>query len=188
MLSKYLGIERIEKFILAFTLPFLRRAAILKNAIEPIQEQPEQTGTEYIRLLNLLGIPSPSHISKMEALQNFLSGWCAHYGMLHSLLAHEASISLEYPGIYQLAPLPAILDSLFTPENPNLLCSRCATQPADAGICLLCGTTVCIQSHCCREMDYRERGECNMHTRGYGRSSCKAKLKWYGRCGGVTGL
>jgi E3 ubiquitin-protein ligase UBR1 len=61
--------------------------------------------------------------------------------------------------------LPPILDTIFSAESPSLKCQRCHTNPVDAGICLICGTTVCMQSHCCREVDYRERGECNIHTR-----------------------
>jgi E3 ubiquitin-protein ligase UBR1 len=160
------GMERIERLILAFTLPFLRRAAILVNALSPIRKPIDTDASEYLQLLYLLNIPPPSNIAKMDSLQNFLSGWCSHYGMMHNVVSHEGAITLEYPSIYYLAPLPIILDSLFTPDNPGLVCSRCGTQPTDAGICLLCGTTVCIQSHCCREMDYQERGECNMHTRG----------------------
>ena len=47
------------------------------------------------------------------------------------------------------------------------MCVNCNTFPVDAAICLICGTTVCLQSNCCIDEDYNNRGECNMHTREY---------------------
>ena len=53
---------------------------------------------------------------------------------------------------------------LFNRQDKALMCVNCNTFPVDAAICLICGTTVCLQSNCCIDEDYNNRGECNMHT------------------------
>ena len=50
-------------------------------------------------------------------------------------------------------------------ESLNMTCSRCKTVPHDAAICLMCGTTCCLQSHCCMDYENQSKGECNMHLR-----------------------
>jgi Proteolysis_6 C-terminal len=67
--------------------------------------------------------------------------------------------------IYRLARLP-LLDSLFNRQDKALMCVNCNMFPVDAAICLICGTTVCLQSNCYIDEDYNNRGEC-MHTREY---------------------
>ncbi|TFK38761.1 hypothetical protein BDQ12DRAFT_99504 [Crucibulum laeve] len=171
------GEARIEKALYAFTLPFLRRAAILCRSILPSAFPTPQFGAddpcEYTRLLSMLGIPPLSDLPNQDTLQNALSGWCAHYG--HSQAANQLScgVNLDYPVLYRLARLPLTLDSLYGQSDKALTCVRCGTVPIDAAICLLCGTTCCMQSNCCTDVDYNERGECNMHTR---------------ECGGTIGI
>ncbi|KAF8957057.1 hypothetical protein BDZ97DRAFT_1954955 [Flammula alnicola] len=142
------GEARIEKLLYAFTLPFLRRAAILCRAVLPLAFPTPNFGgndvCEYNRLLVMLDIPP-------YTLQNALSGWCAHYGHSHSASHSTAAFSWISP----------------------LMCMNCETFPIDAAICLICGTTVCLQSSCCLDQDYNNRGECNMHTR---------------ECGGTIGI
>ena len=185
------GEAKVEKLFYAFTLPFLRRAAILCRSVLPgafsfPTSAPSSATTmdpsldEYTRLLVLLGIPPLSSLPSQETLQNALAGWCAHYGQFHSATSHpgpstglNAMITLDYPAVYRLAKLPLILDSLFNRSDQALLCTRCETYPTDAAVCLVCGATVCMQSHCCADEDYGGRGECNMHTR---------------ECGGTVGV
>lgn len=163
------GEARIEKLLYAFTLPFLRRAAILCRAVLPHAFPTPDFGTssnacEYNRLLAMLEIPPLSDLPRQDTLQNALSGWCAHYGHSHAASQLNCGVLLDYPGIYRLARLPLVLDSLFNRQDKALMCSTCETFPVDAAICLTCGTTVCLQSSCCQDEDYL-RGECNMHTR-----------------------
>ncbi len=163
------GEARIEKLLYAFTLPFLRRAAILCRAVLPHAFPTPEFGansnaSEYNRLLAMLGIPPLSDLPRQDTLQNALSGWCAHYGHSHAASQLNCGVLLDYPGIYRLARLPLVLDSLFNRQDKALMCSACETFPVDAAICLTCGTTVCLQSSCCQDEDYL-RGECNMHTR-----------------------
>ncbi|EMD41464.1 hypothetical protein CERSUDRAFT_146440 [Gelatoporia subvermispora B] len=171
------GDARIEKLLYAFTLPFLRRAAILCRAVSPT-EFPTPTSTsddvcEYRRLLTMLDIPPLADLPRHDTLQNALSGWCAHYGHSHAASQLNCGVVLEYPVIYRIARLPLILDNLYLEQDRYMTCGRCKTVPLDAAICLLCGTTVCLQSHCCVDQDNQRRGECNIHTR---------------ECGGPIGL
>ena len=60
---------------------------------------------------------------------------------------------------------PLILDTLFLDQEKTMVCPRCKSVPQDAALCLLCGTTVCFQSHCCVDHENQDKGECNMHMR-----------------------
>lgn len=165
------GEARIEKLLYQFTLPFLRRAAILCRSIlpsafpTPLLLDAMSPHDEYKRLLDMLGIPPLADLPNQETLQNALSGWCAHYGHSQAASQLNCDVILEYPTMYRMARLPAVLDSLFGPQDKVLTCPRCNTIPVDAAICLICGVTCCFQSYCCTDLDYNERGECNMHTR-----------------------
>ncbi|KAJ7160500.1 hypothetical protein C8R43DRAFT_1233736 [Mycena crocata] len=165
------GEARIEKLLYAFTLPFLRRAAILCRSVLPsCFPTPPPTGadvSEYNRLLAMLNVPALSDLPNQDTLQNALSGWCAHYGHSHAASQLNCGVVLDFPAMYHLARLPLVLDNLFGAQDKALTCQRCATVPVDAAICLLCGTTCCMQSDCCRDED-SDRGECNMHMRECG--------------------
>ncbi|KAH7907045.1 hypothetical protein BJ138DRAFT_1015142, partial [Hygrophoropsis aurantiaca] len=169
------GEARIEKMLYAFTLPFLRRAAILCRAVVPLVFPTSATGdvNEYKRLLTTLGIPALSDLPNQDTLQNALSGWCAHYGHSHAASQLNCGVFLELASVYRIARLPLILDNLFGGRDKIMRCNRCNTVPTDAAICLICGTTCCMSSHCCSDSDSSGRGECNIHTR---------------ECGGAIGL
>lgn len=163
------GEARMEKLLYAFTLPFLRRAAILCRSVLPNAFVTPSSGgaedNEYRRLLTLLHIPPLSDLPNQDTLQNALSGWCAHYGHSHAASQLNCGVVLDYPAIYRLARLPSVLDNLFNGRDKVMRCVRCNTVPTDAAICLICGATCCMLSHCCMDMDSNGRGECNMHTR-----------------------
>lgn len=165
------GEARVEKLLYTFTLPFLRRAAILCRSVLPSAFPTPSFGgnepCEYNRLLTMLGIPPLSDLPNQDTLQNALSGWCAHYGHSHAASQLNCGVVLDYPAIYQIARLPIVLDNLFGGRDKAMKCPRCETVPVDAAICLICGTTCCMQSHCCTDIEANERGECNMHTREY---------------------
>lgn len=166
------GDARIEKLIYTLTLPFLRRAAILCRAMLPGAFPSPNFGPdepdEYGRLLTMLGIPKLVDLPNQDTLKTLLYGWCSHYGQSHAASQLNCGVVLEYSSIYRIAELPLVLDSIFADEDKLLVCKRCKTSPADAAVCLICGTLVCMQSHCCRDTDIRERGECNLHTRECG--------------------
>ncbi|KAG5643045.1 hypothetical protein DXG03_001623 [Asterophora parasitica] len=165
------GEARIEKLLYAFTLPFLRKASILCRAVLPsaFPTRPSNPGEpEYNRLLTMLNIPPLSSLPYQDTLQNALSGWCAHYGHSHAASQLNCGVMLDFPSVYRLARLPLVLDDLFGQRDRALTCLRCNTIPNDAAICLLCGMTVCMQSNCCTDQDYGDRGECNMHTQSCG--------------------
>ncbi|KAL0063833.1 E3 ubiquitin-protein ligase ubr1 [Marasmius tenuissimus] len=170
------GEARIEKFLHAFTLPFLRKAAILCRSVLPsafpLQIYNDSQQCEYRRLFTFLGIPPLADLPNQDTLQNALSGWCAHYGHSHAVSPLNFGVTLDMPGIYRFARMPMVLDNLFVDQDKAVVCQRCNTIPPDPAVCLLCGTTVCFQSTCCMDLDER-RGECNMHTR---------------ECGGAMGI
>ncbi len=163
------GATRIEKLLYTFSLQFLRRAAIVCRAVLPLAfptpafSNPDEC--EYVRLLALLGIPPLSDLPYHDTLLNALSGWCAHYGHAHASSLVNCGIFLDCPIIYRVARLPLVLDSLFNRQDNALMCMNCETFPVDAAICLICGTTVCMQSGCCADEHNDNYGECNMHTR-----------------------
>lgn len=192
------GEARIEKLLYAFTLPFLRRAAILCRSVLASFPTPQfQSGSnepsEYERLLTMLGIPPLADLPNQDTLQNALSGWCAHYGHSHAASQLNCGVVLDFPAVYRLVRLPLVLDTLFGSREKALTCSRCNTVPTDAAICLLCGVALCMQSNCCRDPeDAERRGECNFHTREYAVSICSSLpeelLTNWGRCGGAIGI
>ena len=163
------GDGRMEKLLYSFTLPFLRRAAVLCRAMLPGQFPTPNGGAgdidEYSRLLRLLGIPPLSELPTHDTLKTLLFGWCSHYGQSHAASQLNCGVSLEYCSIYRIVELPLVLDTLFGEEDRVTVCRRCKTVAVDAAVCLACGAVCCMQSHCCREFDTRERGECNLHTR-----------------------
>ena len=163
------GEARIEKLLYAFTLPFLRRAAILCRSVLPsafpTSSSTSAQNNEYKRLLSFLGIPPLSDLPNQDTLQNALSGWCAHYGHSHAASQLHCAVILEYPAAYRMARLPIVLDNLFSSRDKVMRCPQCNTVPIDAAICLICGVTCCMLSNCCTDVDSGGRGECNMHTR-----------------------
>ena len=168
MVCQSFGEARIEKMLYQFTLPFLRRAAILCRAMLPAAfptPAVSEDVCEYRRLLTLLGIPPLSDLPNQDTLQTALSVWCQHYGTSHAASQLNCGVVLDYPAIYRLAKLPLVLDHLYLDQDKIMMCQRCKTVPLDAAICLICGTTCCLQSHCCFDTENGARGECNMHTR-----------------------
>ncbi|KAJ7758417.1 hypothetical protein B0H14DRAFT_3598370 [Mycena olivaceomarginata] len=123
------GEARIEKLLYAFTLPFLRRAAILCRSVLPscFPTPPSPGGDvcEYNRLLTLLNVPALSDLPNQDTLQNALSGWCAHYGHSHAASQLNCGVVLDFPSMYRLARLPLVLDNLFGAQDRALTCARC---------------------------------------------------------------
>ncbi|KAH9920331.1 uncharacterized protein B0H18DRAFT_1086433 [Fomitopsis serialis] len=154
------GEARIEKLLYMFTLPFLRRAAILCRAMLPAAfptPAVSEDVCEYRRLLTMLDIPPLSDLPNQDTLQTALSVWCQHYGTSHAASQLNCGVVLDYPVVYRLTKLPMVLDHLYFDQDKIMTCQRCKTVPLDAAICLICGATCCLQK--------RNSGECNMHTR-----------------------
>ncbi|OSX68023.1 hypothetical protein POSPLADRAFT_1129207 [Postia placenta MAD-698-R-SB12] len=168
MVFSAFGEPRIEKLLYMFTLPFLRKAAILCRAMLPSafpSPPASNDGCEYSRLLAMLGVPPLSDLPNQDTLQTALSVWCQHYGTSHAASQLNCGVVLDYPVVYRLARLPLILDHLYLDQEKIMTCPHCKTVPMDAAICLICGATCCLQSHCCMDYENGFRGECNMHTR-----------------------
>ncbi|KAL1406424.1 E3 ubiquitin-protein ligase ubr1 [Vanrija albida] len=163
--------EMLAKVLYSFTLPFLRRAAILYYAVNdayPVTN-PDYlvtTGSEYNRLLSVLGIPRPR-----ETLANphstetpIVARWLTQWAMQGRILP-----PLEYPGTYELARLPEAYE-VAAIKFAGRRCDQCGVRPSFPAICLFCGKLVCLAGDCCSE---GEQGECNLHMR---------------ECGGVVGM
>ncbi|KAG8835783.1 hypothetical protein FRC17_001177 [Serendipita sp. 399] len=166
-LLEILGEGRLEQLLYAHTLPALRSLLLFMHSVCPwaVGSAGDADACEYERILRALSIPFPSELHNHESIQVLLAGWCTHFAQLYTIASGECTIRLDYPNIYYMTKLPAILDLMWQGNDMALTCTRCNTIPADPAICLICGTLCCHQSYCCRGSDWSQRGECNMHTR-----------------------
>ncbi|KAG0145609.1 hypothetical protein CROQUDRAFT_658403 [Cronartium quercuum f. sp. fusiforme G11] len=204
--AEVLRIEEVtlDKLVRRYTLPFLRRAAMLKSVVMNTKAGAGTgSGAEHDRLRAELGVPSVVDLlydvgkvgeepgrCRSGVMCAVVFGWLSH---LHhyvvqvsgtdereqdDLLVNEEltrAVELEHPVIYELVGLPLKFEKLLG-EAARKKCGRCGTIPNDPGICLLCGTTVCVQAFCCTNRNLSEEpenGECNVHM-------------W--NCGGAVGL
>lgn len=163
--------DMLAKILYSFTLPFLRRAAIVYYAVNgsyPVTNENfiVSEGSEYNRLLSLMGIPRPR-----ETLANphstetpIVARWLTQWAMQGRILP-----PLEYPGTYELMRLPTAYE-VAAIKYAGRRCDTCGTKPSFPALCLFCGKLVCLAGDCCSE---GEQGECNLHMR---------------ECGGVVGM
>jgi len=213
----------LERIVRLYTLPFLRRAWILRQVIRPVLPEMSQVGgegmgeeeewqkeDEHVRLKKWMKIPSfldlrgeeaddPStgKKSNTQIYRMMIVGWLgelteyvrANYrtptaigapcslggggggggksvvGLIEDFRIRDGFFQLEHPVIYELLGLPLKFDKLLS-RSATKKCPNCRTVPNDPGICLFCGTTVCVQAFCCtnRNLDEEpEHGECNVH-------------------------
>lgn len=163
--------DMLAKILYSFTLPFLRRAAIVYYAVN--NEYPVTNpdyivteGCEYNRLLSLLAIPSPRetlanpHSSETPIVARWLTQWAMQGRILPPL---------EYPGTYELMRLPSAYE-VAAIRFAGRRCDVCGVRPSYPALCMFCGKLVCLAGDCCSE---GEQGECNLHMR---------------ECGGVVGI
>ena len=179
----------LAKLLCAYTLPFLRRAALLLRVVggdaagapPDAPDAPGAHASEYRRLLHRLRIPPPAealplHAAPAGLVAMLVEGWTKHaYVHLVPLFrplpiladAGEAraavpSLVLEHPHIYELLPLPHDLAALLQ-QTQTRTCRRCHTLPPLASLCLFCGELLCDQSFCCSDLEDEGRGECHQH-------------------------
>jgi E3 ubiquitin-protein ligase UBR1 len=202
-----LGVDALDdvslaKMLCTYTLPFLRRAAILHRAVGlKMAPASAASGTsEYLRLLHGLQIPPPAEglpvrAERQTALASMVEGWIKHaYTALASLFRplpiYAPPISaLGTPGTH-LHPSsahptlqlehPHIYELVQLPrdlatllqDTQRRICKRCKEAPPEPAVCLECGDVLCVQCFCCQD-EQSERGECNRHLE---------------ECGGATGV
>ncbi|KAK9463005.1 uncharacterized protein V1516DRAFT_620803 [Lipomyces oligophaga] len=160
-----------------FTLPFLRKAAILFYVEGPMEYNGdalfEVDGDETDRLLTLLKLPTLDVMFNSlgtergrkgiedSNLLKVINRWCTHVDMARRRpqSLQYMRIGLEYPGIERLLRLPSSLYQFFQ-KLSALKCGNCNKIPEDPAICLFCGTLVCCQNYCCLKDNI---GECNRH-------------------------
>lgn len=186
-----LGVDRLEddtlaKLLCTHTLPFLRRAALLRSAVfgSSLSSASASSNTanlnpesEYFRLMRQLKIELPSSAlparsGRQTSLVVLIDGWIKHaHGTFVTLFQPlplqnrlgtppHPILLLEHPGVYEMVDLPSDLAVLLQ-ETQVRPCQRCGEVPADPALCLLCGEVVCYQSFCCQTEE--GRGECNLH-------------------------
>jgi E3 ubiquitin-protein ligase UBR1 len=152
----------LSKMLYMYTLPFVRRAAIIFYSVHgcyPVSK-PEDIiteGCEYDRLGSLLALPDPrvTLADKATGIEGtmvlrWLSQWAA---------GGRQMAATEVPEIYELKFLPKHLDQLILRYGDDE-CMKCARAPSFPGLCLFCGELICIGGDCCAD---EELGECNLH-------------------------
>lgn len=145
-----------EKFIAGLarevqerSMPFYRCAALLHEALfspsRPVGGS--QVGDS-------LGLIKVAMTAPAEA---FVKNWsCGERWRLAE--ASHCSVPPFTP--VKFVCLPSLFqDFVFLPRFSEFLCRRCQSTPKSPAMCLLCGTIVCINSGCCRDVV----GECNIH-------------------------
>lgn len=194
-LSLATGVLFIGKLLYTLTLPFLRRAAILRRILFGYSGAPafdeEHPRSEMSRLLDLLQIPHPSTVlireehtspialtiqAHLDACREAIPNWPPEQeggppqylpGTSIRLQTVKMAPAFEHPTIYELVGLPRQLDTLIA-ESMTRKCASCNQVPAEPALCLFCGQMVCCQSFCCVDNgDEGQFGECNLHMWTY---------------------
>lgn len=155
--------EVLSKLLYTYTLPFLRRAAIIYFAVAnayPVTDPSKivTQGCEYDRLLSLLAIPRPREtLSNSNSTETpIVARWLGHWAQTGRVLP-----ILEFPGIYEMMRLPKLMEEMVL-RYQNIKCDNCGHKPTYPAICMTCGTFLCLGGDCCSE---GEQGECNIHMR-----------------------
>lgn len=187
--------RELAKALCIYTLPFLRRAAILHRAVSGSPSTPSHAPgtTEYQRLLAELRIPAPAlalpmHAQANELITMLMEGWTKHayvhlaplfrpLPIQRDLAPTVPNLVLEHPHIYELLPLQRDLTELLQ-QSQERKCPRCGTLPPTFSLCLFCGRVLCEQSYCCSDPDDESRGECNQHM-----EQCGGRLGMHFRVG-----
>lgn len=172
-----------QRLLFAYTLPFLRRAAIVQHIVtggarDLVRSLPQalEDANEHERLRFQLGIPPVSEVfaqttdGSNDPLCTLMMRWLNHFHRYARGQGPPSSIyktlpALEHPGIYELVGLPRSYNALVS-EGGTRKCPRCNMIPTKPALCLLCGAIVCTQSYCCmidNIANNPEHGECNMH-------------------------
>ena len=169
------GRERVLNLAVASSLPFLRRAMLLRAVVLgtplPAPRATVSAAEQAVYLLPLLGLPRAFPGRVEESLQLLLRKWVdllpnagAAVACGVSLLPLEGPrlVGWQAPGI---ARLPQHFHELLR-DACMQECPRCRTVPKEPALCLLCGCLVCGPSStaaaCCA--DALQRGECSQHA------------------------
>jgi E3 ubiquitin-protein ligase UBR1 len=155
----------LAKLLYMYTLPFLRRAAIVFYTIHgsyPMQDTSAHLddGCEYSRLASRMHIPSLKSVleERTSPEAQMVSRWLTHWSVAGR---HVPQIDVAEP--YELLSLPTTHSDMIVYQHLKK-CLVCRRVPANPALCLLCGTLVCLAGDCCAEA---EQGECNIHMRQY---------------------
>lgn len=106
---------------------------------------------ELERLTKLLGLPD------LGAMITHIMSDSAGGRAIRELIVNEAAkvprvshdgIELDYPGVYELAPLPQTYDTL-SEAVFKLRCPTLSGPIRDPTMCLMCGEVFCGQADCC---------------------------------------
>mmetsp|Transcript_14971 Transcript_14971/g.58652 ORF Transcript_14971/g.58652 Transcript_14971/m.58652 type:complete len:1293 (-) Transcript_14971:69-3947(-) len=132
----------------ARSMAFLRCAALLHRLL-------------FAADLPVSGCTAEELLGRLTLEQLAVPAWIENWSTgAHWRLAETAPFSV--PPFQPLATvcLPSLFqDFVYLPRFSKYNCGRCHQTPKSAAMCLLCGTIVCANSSCCRDVV----GECNMH-------------------------
>ncbi|KAF2753703.1 hypothetical protein EJ05DRAFT_457618 [Pseudovirgaria hyperparasitica] len=172
----------LHKAMLAYALPFLRKAVILMHARYgvdfPNTGLSQTTMTEHQRLTLALKLPSLDEIFETFAssseggsvLRSMVRGWISHLMWSHSNThLSPDTIMLSHPAIFELVGLPKNYDTL-TDEAIRRRCPTTGRDLTDPAVCLFCGEIFCSQGVCCMQ---DKQGGCALHQK---------------KCGGNVGM
>ena len=151
----------LSKMLYSFTLPFLRRAAIVHYAVTGTYPHPlpvPEGYCEYRKLLYLLAIPPPREsLSNPQSIETpIVAKWLTQWAVQGRVVPH-----LEFPGTYELRTLPRTYEEMAL-RYAHARCDSCGLKPTYPALCLFCSELVCLGGDCCAE---GEQGECNVHMR-----------------------
>ncbi|CAB10108.1 ubiquitin-protein ligase E3 (UBR family) Ubr11 [Schizosaccharomyces pombe] len=162
---------RLMSLVEKYSLPFLRRVALVLYCMFDISLEfnefsNNEDDSELERLSKLIKVPPLQELySQMSSDENnqileLIAGWCEH---LAQNTWGDSTISLEYPGIYELVKLPHRLENLIDSMQESVCC-MCHKTPILPAICMLCGSVICFNARQNTVSSRRLTGECNKHA------------------------
>lgn len=149
-------VDMIWRHMQPYALVFLRQSLIFMNVRRGINFASAEASVdpalpELERLTKLLGLPD------LGAMITHIMSDSAGGRAIRELIVNEAAkvprvshdgIELDYPGVYELAPLPQTYDTL-SEAVFKLRCPTLSGPIRDPTMCLMCGEVFCGQADCC---------------------------------------
>lgn len=159
----------LRALVIKYTLPFLRKVAILLHVrygiVFPDTGFDGMHLPEDVRLTKALQLPSFD-----EMISSTLGGDenDKRFRMLISTWAIQVrcqkdTFTLPHPTIFELVGLPLRYDTLVD-EAMRRRCPNSGKELADPSVCLFCGEIFCSQAVCCANQG---KGGCNQHLEKY---------------------
>nr|XP_033800346.1 E3 ubiquitin-protein ligase UBR3 isoform X5 [Geotrypetes seraphini] len=170
--------ESTEYVLQQFCLPFLRITSLLQHHLFGTDLPSCQEEEEFMVLTSCLGLSispyqtsnqfnSASCLNWPVPAFDILSQWCSELTLFAENHSDQTKVLLIQDPTWDLPHL------LQLPENYNTIfqyyhrktCTVCMKVPKDPGLCLVCGTFVCLKGLCCKQQSCCE---CVLHSQNCG--------------------